>query len=218
MKLSIAIQSHPARAELAASLQARLPGSEVVADPDPDYGKPNAWRTYRAALEATPAWADHRLILQDDVTLCNGFLEAAEEALAARPDDFVSFYHGGKPGDENHPRIDRALSLGDVFVNVNIKRYVYAVALSWPTCCIQPILDWINAQNYPALFTADDEIIGRGLRAFDCPVLATVPSLVQHEDVVPSLMGLRTRGGRDPARVAYRWLAPPMDARSLVWG
>src|SRR3990167_2873774 len=66
VRLSIAIQTHPDRDHLACALLEQIGEGELACDPEPD-GRPNPWRTYRHALEATPADATHAAIVQDDV-------------------------------------------------------------------------------------------------------------------------------------------------------
>src|SRR4051794_7844007 len=97
-KLAVAIQHHPARAELLPPLlRALQPASCLIArDPDPS-GRPNSWRTYRRALELAPSWASHLLILQDDVTPSRWLPISAPRVAAARPDALVALFVGGRP-------------------------------------------------------------------------------------------------------------------------
>jgi hypothetical protein len=68
---------------------------------------------------------------------------------------------------------------------------VPAVALVWPVTLIDPVLEWADRQTWPRHFRADDEIIGQAMTALGTRVLATVPSLVEHPDDQPSLVGHR---------------------------
>lgn len=68
------------------------------------------------------------------------------------------------------------------------------------------MLEFADAQKRPAEIRSDDEFLGRFLRHAGEHMLATVPSLVEHEDMVASLIGLRPRGGEDPGRVAACWI------------
>lgn len=205
---------------MAEALAARLPEAELVVDPEPD-GVRNPWRTYREALDSTPAWATHRVIVQDDVTLCRRFGEALEAAVGAQPDRVIVLFHGGQPR-EDLIYLDRGIAAGRPLVELRSRRWVPVVANVYPARVVCPIVCWTVEQDWPQLFRADDEVIGRALRALNEPVLAAAPSLVQHEDVVPSLIGRRARAGEDPARVAHRfcgdadpmlldWSAPPVQ-------
>lgn len=219
VRVSAAIQTHPARAEMADRLYLQLYAGgldvEAVTDPAPDEFA-NPWRTYREALERTPDWATHRLVIQDDATLCGGFAEAVPVAVRARPERVLSFYHSSQPR-ENIRHIDAAVAAGEAWFPLDPRRFVPAICLCWPVDTIRDVLAWIDEQGFTDKFRSDDEILGRALRALGVRVLGSAPSLVQHEDVEPSLIGLRARGGLDKGRVAHRWLEPPGDARRLAW-
>lgn len=200
MVVSVALQAAAGREHLHEALQVAAGGADVVFDPAWD-GKPNPWRTYRGALESTPAGASHRVVVQDDARMCTGFREQLEQAVAARPDSMVVLWHGGQPR-ENVYLIDRAYAAGQAWVELDIRRWVPVVAVCWPVRLIRPALEWVDGEKYPPAFRSDDEIVGRAMRALGERVYATVPSLVQHDDLEPSLMGKRGRNGQDPGRVA----------------
>lgn len=220
--LTVAIQTMPDRLDLADGLWRELAwntrvGIEIVVDDESALVDANPWRCYRRCLEATPPGTSHRLILQDDVTVSVGFVDAAWQAARANPERLITFFHAGQPR-ENVLALDRAYASGDRYVTLSSRRWIPVLALMWPTHLIQPVLEWIDEQEYPPAFRSDDEIIGRACHALHLEVAATVPSLVEHEDVVQSTIGLRHAAGRDRGRVAHRWLAPPDDARALAWG
>lgn len=214
LRVSIAVQHHPSRADLLPALLAAIGDAEVVTDPEPD-GRPHPWRTYREALDSTPDDATHRMILQDDITPCRNFPAALAAAVEARPGSVLALFHGGNPR-ENAPLLDRALAAGETWVRLNSRRWIPAVALVWPVRLVCPVVCWVEEQNYPGAFRADDEIIARALRALGEDVLACVPSIVQHEDVVPSVTGQRARGGVDRGRVAAHWIGD-QDPLGLDW-
>ncbi|MFL5309675.1 MAG: hypothetical protein ACJ79H_04385 [Myxococcales bacterium] len=211
--LSLAIQAHPARSELVTLLMRKLPGVDVVFDPEPD-GFPSPWRTYRLALERTPPEATHRLVVQDDVVLCEGFVPAARHAARLRPDDVLVLWHGGQPR-ENLPALRAAGQTGSPFAPLSRARWVPAIANIWPVPVLRAFLAWAEEQGFPERLRADDEIIGRGLRGLGLQAYAVVPSLVEHPDVVPSLLGRRARAGHDKGRVAAVYTGCPPDGWPL---
>lgn len=215
MKISVAIQTHPLRGEMASELAARLDGAELAVDPDPD-GIRNPWRTYRHALEGTPADATHRVIVQDDIVPCDGFLDVLPAAVASRPDRLLSFFVGGHPV-EHARRVYAACDGGRPWAELDNLRWCPVLALAWPIEMIAPFLAWVDERNFPAAFRADDEIVGRWLRATKQIPLASVPSLVDHPDVVPSLIGRRALGGLDAGRIAACFIHPDCDARTIDW-
>ncbi len=217
MKLATAIQHHPERATLLAPLLEALGGSVViVSDPDPEAERRSAWRTYRHALENAPSGASHLLILQDDVLPVPFALAGARLAAAIHPCGLLSLFVAGKP-QEAAQRLLRACQRDEPLVEIGARRWVPAVALIWPVEVIPEALAFVDAKNWPERFNADDEIIGHIARHLKLEVWATVPSLIEHEDIVPSVAGgRRSRGGRDPGRTAACFI-PDLDPREIDW-
>lgn len=166
-----------------------------MTDPDPD-ATPNAWRTYLRAIETTPPGASHRVILQDDVELCGGFLSALELALAARPDSIVALF---VPTALRHSslRLLEACGRNEAWVVIGtVETWIPVVALAWPVRLIPDFAAWGRRTYPPEARRADDAIVGRYVRERGETVWATVPSLVEHPDDVESLLGLRTANPR----------------------
>lgn len=203
-RVAVAIQTHPAREAMARALGARIPGATLVFDPDP-LGYRSPWRTYRTALEAqvhADNGATHLLVIQDDAEPCTNFLPAVHLTAAARPDGLVVLFVGGQPRTLRDA-VWGACNRDETFALCPPAQWVPAVAVIWPVPVIAPALEWVTAQRYPEKFTADDEIIGRVKTALNLQAWATVPNLVEHPDVVPSLVGkLRAMAGRNPDRVS----------------
>lgn len=202
MRLSVAIQHHPARSEILSRVISGLTPlhAEVVRDPEPD-GDRHPWRTYRLALERTPEWATHRLIVQDDALPCVSFPALLRAAVEAQPDRLLALCVCGRPTLCARDAL-AANARGDAWIVLRRNQWVPVIALVWPARLVRPALEWVAGQSWPREFYADDEIVGRIARGLGETVLATVPSLVQHEDVTPSLIGKRHRAGGDPGRVA----------------
>lgn len=212
--ISVAIQHHESRAHLLGAIIAGVAplSVDVITDPAPD-GRPNPWRTYRHALQMTPAGSTHRLVVQDDVIVCQHFAETLEMAVAAQPDRMLLLFVGGRPRTHAR-RICMAADAGMGFAEVSAQPYCPAVATCWPVGLIEPCLEFVDKQNWPVAFRADDEIIGRFLKSAELNPLAVCPSLIEHEDVVPSTVGQRARGGDDLGRVAGCWVGD-CDPRTI---
>lgn len=217
-RVDIAIQHHPLRAEMAAELLGCVPGARIVTDPAPQDRWRSAWRTYRACLESAAAGASHVLVIQDDVLVCDGFEESVAAAVAARPDRVIAFFVGGNPY-EHRRRIREAHGKRWSWAELDNQRWCPAVGTCWPVDRIAPLLAWHDAQKFPAAFTADDEILGRFLRHSGELPLATVPSLLEHPDTVPSIANNRRSDGRDAGRRAALWVGDCgfCDARQIDW-
>lgn len=200
VRLALVVQTHPARAELLAALLASLTPTHVLVarDPVPD-GRASALRSYLAALALLPEWASHLCVIQDDALPCDGFVAGAAAAIAARPDNPIAFFTPRQPPDMAY-KVKCAVQREETFVELPTRRWAPVVALSWPRELVPEFLAFVEEQKWPAQFGADDEAVGHFLRRRGTALYATVPSLVEHPDVVPSLVGKRPRGGRTAAR------------------
>ena len=205
IRLSIAIQHHPARADLL-ERSAHL-NPEVVVDPEPDSFR-NAWRTYRTALELTPDGCTHRLVLQDDAYVCRDFREQAEAALAAKPDGLVVFFVSTALRKGSRDMMV-ACSRGNHWAQIipgGGELWVPVVAACWPAAIIPDFLSWCDISGFPKTrFRADDAIVGRYVSEKKIPCWATVPSLVEHPDDVESISGTRRAHHRIPRVATCFW-------------
>lgn len=210
LRVSVAVQAHPRRAAMAAALALEV-GGEVILDPDPA-GLPSPWRTFRRLLETTPELATHRVQIQDDAIVCDGFRTALEHAIEERPDRLLALFVGGAPYQWVRSILE-ARARGSAWAELEHYHWVPVVATVWPAWMIPEVLSFVDRQTWPREFIADDEIVGHFCRAQDVRVLATVPSLVQHPDLEPSIIGPRTALGQNPDRVAAHWAEPGVAAR-----
>lgn len=214
VRISVAIQTHPARPDLPKRLLRSLHGTkngsvltEVVTDPDPD-GPRNPWRTARECWRRTPDSCTHRLVLQDDAIPCTQFLKHARLALKAKPDRIVSFYLGQLPTDTYREMLIASQRCA-AWVRGSAASWVPAIALAIP----QPFCASLAAFDDGTTPVADDAVYGRWTREHRLPWYATIPSLVNHDDDAPSLM-------RDPyaqgTRVAACWIGDA-DPSLIDW-
>jgi hypothetical protein len=205
VSLSIAVQHHPARTALLPALRERLGTFELVADPEPD-GIPSPLRTYREALRRTPEWATHRLVIQDDAWPCEDFARLAEAALAERLDDIVCFFVPGSAGTRGP--VLRASQAGERWARVRTGAWVPTVATSFPATIAADFLEFSSTR--PMLRErGDDGPLAKFCRRRRLQPWATVPSLVEHADRVPSLIGRKAAAGGNPGRVAALYGGDP---------
>lgn len=217
-RISFAVQAHPQRALLAHALAQKL-GGEAVFDPDPENAIRSPWRTFRHLMETTPPGATHRFQIQDDARVCPGLPEAMQNLVRAWPDRLLVLFVGGNP--PHHARqVLEACREDRSVVNLVPAYWLPVVATCWPVEMTRELLAFVDAQRWPERFCADDEICGRFIKEAQVTALGTVPSLVQHEDVIPSLAGRRTAGGADLGRIAACWIGDCdecTDAREIDW-
>jgi hypothetical protein len=212
VRLSVAVQHHPSRADLLPPLLRSLEplDVEVVVDPDPD-GPVDAWRSYRPCLERTPDGC-YRVILQDDVRVCNDFAATLERVVAAQPDALIVLCVCGLALLSSRD-VRNAHWRGASWARLVHRQWVPVLATVWPPGLPQRALPWVDLQGWPRMFRADDEVVGRIADGLCLDVLATVPSIVQHDDMVESLCR-QADYGRNPARVAALFYE---DVSNIDW-
>lgn len=181
---AVMIEHHPSRAALLPALLTSLAPLpvEVVTDPDPDSPVPGSWRTYRACLERFPAEATHALILQDDTVVWPGLPQELASIIEAAPGDdpLIALWLGGGPWAT--AKMQGALDRGESFLPLR-RPHTAAVALVWPRRRRDEIL--AEAPPPSDSHVGDQDVIERWRRRV--PLVATVPSLVDHPGAVPSI-------------------------------
>lgn len=205
MNLQTTIQSHPSRAVLLPRLLADLPDAQVVYDPEPDNPLRSPWRCYLSCLEAAAAsGAESTLVLQDDALLCHDFLATVEKVIAARPESMIDLFI---PGTDLGGRqvVLKACYAGKNWARLDRAHFVPVVALIWPRSDVEALLAYVEAKPFPQRRWCDDANVAEFCRATRREVWATVPSLVEHDDFTPSVIGAAHTNGRSPARVAACW-------------
>ncbi len=198
----VRVQHHAARADLLPPLLeslAPLP-TEVVTDDAPQEKSP--WRNYRRCLELPlPPETTHLLIIQDDATVCRNF--AAALPLVAR-DCPVVLWLGGQPKRAAHAAT-MATGAGRHWIDLYRGAWLPAVAVLWPAAVVLEPGAWVD--EYPRYagrqpHRADDGVLGSWAGHVRQRVRIAVPSLVEHPDETPSLIGRKAMGGRNRGRVA----------------
>jgi hypothetical protein len=207
--VKIILASHPSRLPRA---RARLDGLGiryvVVVDPAAD-GPPSAIRTYRRALELAAECDRPALILQDD---------AIPHPQIARFAAVIAERHAGKlaalyVGSVHACRREMLLAhkRGRRFVNMPLRHFIPTVALLWPAGVPEQLLAWLDANPRPADRYQDDEVlkewrIAQGRQPM--PAVGVIPSLVRHDNGVPSLLNHGLHGPRDAMIPWDEWDKP----------
>jgi hypothetical protein len=197
---SYCVQHHPARSYLLKPLLERFPGFELVTDPDPD-GKRSPLRTYLECLRRTPPDVTHRVVIQDDAWPCLGFREKADAALAERPESIVVFFVPGLRSAGARRMTDAVLQR-ESWVNIGGTAITPLVATAWPVHLIEDFIRFATSARISAQYSHDDPVATLFVKKNKLDVWATVPSLVEHPDVEPSLIGKDHSAGANRNRVA----------------
>jgi hypothetical protein len=184
----------------------------VISDPEPE-STWNAWRSFQACLHACPENTGHLLIIQDDAIPCPGFATAARTALSIKPDKIVCFYVGG--GRVGEPLVKAAVSCRN-WATLDQRLWVPLVATAFPVAIVRDLLEWATTDSFAQKSRGDDAVIGKYMRERGLTAYATVPNLVQHPDVLPSVVRRTNAHGRDKNRVAACWIGD-YPVEEITW-
>lgn len=209
--VSVVVQSCPKRAELAQILHDKL-----VADaPDGVKVLGIAWDNDHAGpwASAKKAWAmaegEHHLVMQEDVLLCPGFLDAAKMLLGLNPGRVVSFYTG-TAGPV------RAREAGVHWLE---ERDLSGQAIALPRGMPAAFLAWEAAEpldKHPNWRSWDDLRLTSFLQHHKHRVRIPVPCLVQHDLQHKSTMGTPAKVFKWPRE--SRWFIGEGSPFEIDWG
>lgn len=157
------------------------------------------------------------MIAQDDTIPCFNLPLAVERVAEAIPDHPVCLYLGCLP-PQKAPAL-QAGKEGKCFVELVHRSFMPVVAVLWPVDKAAHFLEWSvshqslrrgNGQKIE--HRSDDAMGGWWMKTQQQRVFATIPSLFQHPDDVPSTIALRPAG-----RTALFWHEPPWDPLTVSW-
>lgn len=215
VNVSVAVMSHPERAELLpALLEALDVAPDVVLDTEDAGLWPTAERAWRIGSEQAGGFS-HHLVLQDDVIPVPHLIEGIEHLLDTCPTVAVSILSlFGIRG-----ALKEAAAQRYTFVRHSGLAWGQAVVL--PSGLIEHFLSFCEESIRPD-FKWDDARLSIFALTFGIPVYTTVPCLVDHLDV-PSVAGNpRLAGGRHERKAAVwsgesaadmRWSLPGLNRR-----
>lgn len=215
VEVAVRVQHHPSRAHLLPALLERLgdlPVEVIEHSSDP----PSPWAGYQVCLRNPPA-CTHLAIIQDDAVPVPNFAPAVRQIAASNPDTPVCLFLARLPRDASVEAARLMKNGGGRYVTLGWRSFLPVVATMWPRRVAVEALAWTDAhpqlpgQREPR---SDDAMMGRWKTITRATVKACVPSIVQHPDETPSLIGRRAMWGRDTGRVAA-FLAE--DALAYEW-
>jgi hypothetical protein len=144
-----------------------------------------------------PEDASHMLVLQDDARLCERFATRVIEAIEEKPDAILVAFTPGFPFMAR--RLQQHHAKGEAFAVLPPAAFTPVVAIVYPRTHVEGLIAHTDGSRWPRarqLGTADDAIVAGYVRGLRLSVFATVPSLVDHRDEVPSVSKPSHRGGR----------------------
>jgi hypothetical protein len=195
LNITVTVMAHPKRklqAEYLASILKLYPFKEVTITWDQVNEE---WHTGERALRAGIGKGQWHCVIQDDAILTPFFYENLEGAIKNVPSkSLISLYTGtARPlGKRVKLAVDKAYHA----TWLSYWLLMWGVGLVIPSDHIEPMLDFVKGREEPY-----DTRIGIFYQRNRLPVYYTMPSLVDHDDELGSLLD----HGKGPAeRVAHR--------------
>ena len=175
---------------------------------------PSPWGGYRRCLDNLPE-SGHLVIVQDDVVPAPNFAEALGHIAAANPDIPVCLFLARLPREAS-VKAGHAMKQRRRYIDLSWRSFLPVVAVLWPVHKALEFRDWADTNpRFPGVGggqpRSDDAMGGRWKMVTRQTVRATVPSIVQHPDEEPSLIGRRAMWGKDAGRVAFLLAEDAMD-------
>lgn len=171
--IDIKIMAHPSRRKNVEKILIALSLPEkTVSWDDRKYGGDAMYTARKAWTQPIPDWCTHRLVLQDDIEVCDNFLEIAEKVADKYTNQIVSFFHCERYSENVRYVHTRMLWGCAVMIPANL------VSSCWDYIEHIPEQPWYrNAQD---ILRHDDNCIVAWAVENQIPMINTVPSLVQH--------------------------------------
>lgn len=219
MKVAVRIQAHPSRTHLHAALaeaMAPLPVEISIHESDP----PNPLRGYLQALTDPPD-CSHLVVIQDDVEVCKNFPLAVTRIAEARSAVPICLFLARLPLAESAAAL-RALKGKNPYIRARPRSnsFVPVVAILWPIEKAEHFREWCKTAKLPGYPrhdpASDDAAVAHWMLKNKEEILISVPSLVEHPDREPSLIGRRAKWGKDRGRVAVAYIGDG-DPLDLDW-
>lgn len=193
--IAVAIQHVPARAHLLPRLMEGLGGMDAwgwrIATVQGDLALRDPWATYQACL----GWATgmlgltHLLIIQDDALPVPRFHERVTEAVRSHPGELLCLYVPEHPAYMGRSMLVARQAGRDATV-IPGGMFVPLVAAVWPVWMAEECLAWIEVTPMTRSRRCDDAQVARFMRRHRYQALGVVPSLVDHDELTPSTLGL----------------------------
>lgn len=197
MNISIAIMGHPKRDAQIQQLLIQIVNMQQFCDVSVALDSENSeWATGKKALRCGKG--DWHVVIQDDAILTPNFYENIEGAIKALDQKaLISLYTGTSrpiPG-----RVTAAVKAAPDGSFLRFMQLMWGVGIVIPTSHIEPMLEFVEDIDLQY-----DNKIGEFYCRQGIPVYYTVPSLVDHDDDIDSLLPGHGRDINHEIRKAHR--------------
>ena len=177
--------------------QMGLDEADTVIYDDRPYGGGTLY-TCRKCWEApVPEGVTHRLVLQDDVLLCNNFVEIMNRIAEAHPEFIFTLFC---------PRIRMENALPDSPYIIIKGCNTWGPGNMMPVSYIRPMFEFVDRELGPD-FPFDDGIYSWWAQREKVYIASTIPSTVQHLCPTQSTLGYNNKN-----KITKVWTGPDLDA------
>ena len=194
--VDIRIMAHPSRRENVRKILSKLSLQEnVVIWDDRENGGDAMYTAKKAWTSPVPNGCTHRLVLQDDIEICDNFIDIVEQISIKNTSQIVSLFHCEKYEDDIRYISTRRLWGCAIMMPVSF------IPLCWEYIEHIPEKPWCG-DNAETIMRHDNDCIALWSIDNSIPVINTFPSLVQHigDD---SLVGIKEK------RIAQDFIKSP---------
>ncbi len=166
----VKIMAHPSRRDNVLKTLNQLEMDEsIVSYDDRENGGDSIYVAEKAWRQPIENYATHRLVLQDDIALCDDFLKVISKVINDMPDVCISLYNG-IPMDL---RTDKTNPYIKVFE-------LCGCGIILPIKYVEDCWNWINSQTEDNYCRSDDEMIRRYCVEHNIKIYSTIPVTIQH--------------------------------------
>lgn len=218
MNITACVMAHPKRAEAAEALALQLknyPFMDVSISFDGAEASSHQeeWDNGKRALLKGANRGDWHIVVQDDAILCPDFYNNLVGAINAVPSkSIISLYTGtARPLGK---RVKTAVDKAEHCSWLQFWMLLWGVGIAIPSDHIEPMVEFVSAPPYDS--AQYDNRIGYFYNRNRLPVWYTMPSLVDHDDEVPSLLGGHGKDINGERRVAHRLATGPVNWNNKV--
>ena len=178
------IIAHPSRKGYVENILSALGRDEdIIVWDDREHGGDAMYTARKAWQLPIPEGCTHRLVFNDDVELCNGFCEIAEQVASRHTEHLVSFFHTEKyPQNERYVLTERLYGAG-MMLPAKLISGCWDFIDHLPERCL-----WCRGEAL-SILKHDTDCMAVWATDNQIPIINTVPSLVQHLGDI-SLVGI----------------------------
>ena len=171
--IDIRIMAHPSRRDnVMETLSVLSLPEDVVTWDDREVGGDAMYTAQKAWNASIPDGCTHRLVLQADIEICNGFLAIVNVVAEKHPAQVVSFFHC-----ENYDDIQRYIRTSRLW-GCAVMIPTHLIKDCWEYIKHIPEKPWCTCPEL--VMPHDTDCIMLWATENGVPIINTVPSLVQH--------------------------------------